>query len=228
MAAAQRRDSAPPPVVLPGENPALDAALARLRQERVGSAAVDAGLKASSTGAVASGGAASTEVALPFVNGGTLGTALAQPATRVPATRLPAAGEARRGAASRGATGWWVVGLSSLAIVGTVVVMTLAVLGGRGEAKVPSSATADGHPMATAQDAPPPGSASALTPSALPASPAPAASAALPAPLPSAHASSAPAFSTGASSSSLRASTAVPRGTGEPSRTQLPQPRVRF
>lgn len=79
-----------PALVRPGENPALDAALARLRQKEA-----------------------------------------AGPPAAVGAAVGAAAGGARR---RRAASGWWLVGLSALAIAGTVIVMVLAVLGSRRQA----------------------------------------------------------------------------------------------
>jgi hypothetical protein len=130
----QAPESARPALVRPGENPALDAALARLRQKEAAGPPAD--------GAVAPAG--------------------------------PGAGPRRTLA-----PGWLLVGLSALAIAGTVIVMALAVLGSRRQAP---SAAASGRTAPSAAPAPraPAAPASAVAPSVAPAAsssaPAPAAS----------------------------------------------------
>ncbi|WP_169796467.1 hypothetical protein [Chondromyces crocatus] len=96
----ERRESSPPPVVHPGEDPVLDAALARLRRHP-----------------------------------GRDGTSVKAGAARGPdGSRAVAARGGSRARAPRGpdpARGWWIIGFSALAIVGSVVVMSLAVIGRR-------------------------------------------------------------------------------------------------
>lgn len=156
----QAPDSVPPALVRPGENPALDAALARLRQKEA------AGAPPHGAGPGAAAGAAAGAVA----------------------------GAPRR---RRPALGWWLVGLSALAIAGTMIVMALAVVGSRRQAPAETAQVRSAPGVAPAPPAPAV-QVSAVAPRAATAasSSAPAASlaaSARPAQAPSASAPAAPA-----------------------------------
>src|SRR5262245_46844540 len=105
------RDSAPPPIMKPGDNPALDAAIARMRAnvEHVGAPEPENGRGAEGAGA---GATAAKPDTMPVD--------AAQPGA--PA-EMP-----RRRRKARGAV-WWVVGLPAVTIGGAVAVMAMAVIG---------------------------------------------------------------------------------------------------